>query len=478
MRCDRIWLSVYIESKPMSIPSSKLRPGRYMALHRTKKGLELPISGAPAQTVSEAAQVTRVALLARDYVGLRARLLVQPDDRVRVGQPLFEDRKSKVSFVSPAAGIVEAVHRGERRALMSVVIRIEGEQEAIRFEAHSPGCDATREGVQALLRESGLWTALRTRPFSRAPRPGSAPSSIFVTAVDTHPLAARPEVVLAGREEVFQRGLRVLEVLTDGPVFLCRAPGAPIEPGRSRARVEEFTGKHPAGTAGYHIHVLDPVHRDKEVWHIGYQDVVRIGHLFQTGELDTSTIISLGGPLVERPRLVRTRLGACMAELVAGELRGGPERPRVVSGSVLHGDRAMGDELGFLGRFHNQVTVLAEGGKREFLGWLTPGARRFSVIPTFLSSLLPTKRFDFNTSMYGSRRAMVPIGLYERVMPMDLMPTHLLRALTVGDPEWGEELGVLELDEEDLSLCTFVCPGKVEYGPALRRMLTTLEEEG
>jgi len=263
-------------------------------------------------------------------------------------------------------------------------------------------------------------------------------------------------------------------------VYLCREPGAAIEPGSSNARVEEFGGKHPAGTAGYHIHVLDPVNRDKQVWHIGYQDVARIGHLFETGELDVSVVISLAGPRVQRPRLLRTRLGGSTDELVAGELvdAGVAEPPRVISGSVLHGDRAAGEQLGYLGRFHNQIAVVTDTRERELLGWMAPGAAKVSIIPTFLSAFLPKKRFDLNTQTHGGRRAMVPIGLYERVMPMDLMPTHLLRALTVGDAEWAEELGALELDEEDLALCTFVCPGKYDYGPALRRTLTALQEEG
>lgn len=455
-----------------------------MAVHKVKKGLDLPISGAPEQAVHEAPAVTRVALVARDYVGMKPKMLVQPGDKVLKGQPLFEHRKKPgVLFVAPAAGTVEAVHRGEKRALLSVVLELASRpDEAVRFASYSADAGSSRERAQALLVESGLWTALRVRPYSEVPALDSTPHSIFVTAIDTHPLAPRPEVALAGRMQEFQRGLAVLKLFTNGPVYLCRAPGSGIEPGASGARVEEFTGKHPAGTVGYHIHVLDPVHREKQVWHIGYQDVARIGHLFATGELDASVVVSLAGPLVSQPRLVRTRLGASTTDLVAGQLNtgrlNGQAKARVISGSVLHGDKAEGEQLGYLGRFHNQVSVIADTHEREFLGWLSPGADKFSVIPTFLSAFLPKKTFDFNTQTHGSRRAMVPIGLYERVMPMDLMPTHLLRALTLGDVEWAEELGALELDEEDLALCTFVCPGKYDYGPALRRTLTALQKEG
>lgn len=449
-----------------------------MALHKVRKGLDLPITGAPKQLVEDAPTVTRVAVLARDYVGMRPKMLVNEGDRVALGQPLFEDRKNPgVAFTAPGTGRVHAIHRGDKRALLSVVIELDDDRaEPAPFAAFGPDAGARRDTARALLVESGLWTALRTRPFSRVPAPGTVPRSIFVTAIDTHPLAPQPEVVLAGREQDFARGLSVLAQLTNGPVYLCRAPGAPIEPGTSGARVEEFTGKHPAGTVGYHIHTLDPVSRDKVVWHIGYQDVARIGHLFETGTLDTSCVVSLAGPGVWVPRLLRTRLGASIEELTRDELQ--PGEVRLVSGSVLHGDRAAGAQLGYLGRYHNQVSVIPEARQRHFLGWLAPGLKRFSTIPTFLSWLTPGKRFAFDTNTHGSVRAMVPIGMYERVMPMDILPTHLLRALTVGDVEWAEELGVLELDEEDLALCTFVCPGKYDYGPALRRVLAAIEREG
>jgi Na+-transporting NADH:ubiquinone oxidoreductase subunit A len=450
-----------------------------MAVHKVKKGLDLPITGAPAQSVRDAAPVSRVAILPRDYVGMKPKMLVQPGDKVSLGQPLFEDRKNPgVVFVAPGTGTVAAVNRGDRRALLSVVIELGEDGAEKAMESFGPHADRNAEGVRALLLESGLWTALRTRPFGRVPAPDATPSSIFVTAIDTHPLAPQPEVVLAGREEDFQRGLAVLGRLTPGPVYLCRAQGSRLDPGKSGARVEEFTGRHPAGTVGYHIHVLDPVNRDKLVFHVGYQDTARIGRLFASGRLDTSCVISVAGPLVKRPRLLRTRLGASTNELVEGGLLPSEEEPRIISGSVLHGYRASGPIEGFLGRYHNQISVIAEGRRRELLGWMRPGARKFSFIPTFISALLPRKLFDFDTNTNGSRRAMVPIGLYERVMPMDLMPTHLLRALAVGDVEWAEELGALELDEEDLALCTFVCPGKFDYGPALRRVLTTLAQEG
>jgi len=450
-----------------------------MPVFQVTKGLDIPIAGEPEQTVHDGRPVDTVAVLARDYIGSKMRLVVEPGERVRAGQAIMAHRSyPELRTVAPVSGTITAINRGEKRALQSVVVTRDDGDDSPPFESYSANAGRSRDGARALLLEAGLWSALRTRPFSRMPEPDSAPHSIFVTAIDTQPLAPDMDVVLRGREEDFARGLEVLAQLTDGPVFMCCRAGSPLAAqrrGNAKIRVAEFTGKHPAGTVGYHIHVLDPVHRGKTVWHIGAQDVVRVGRTFATGMPDASHVVALGGPLVTSPRLVRTVLGASLADLLRGQVAEGPAR--VISGSVLTGDRAEGDVLGYVGRFHQQVSVIAEGTTREFLGWMAPGARAYSALPAFVSSLLPKRRFALDTAMHGSRRAMVPIGAYERVMPMDLMPTHLLRALTVGDVEWAEELGVLELDEEDVALCTFVCPGKYEYGPALRRTLSTLAAE-
>jgi Na+-transporting NADH:ubiquinone oxidoreductase subunit A len=334
----------------------------------------------------------------------------------------------------------------------------------------------SRDQVKEVLLASGAWTALRTRPYSKVPAPDATPHSIFVTAIDTNPLAADPAVVLVGREADFVNGLKVLTRLTDGPVHLCTAPGAAI-PGGDLAGVQrhEFAGPHPAGLVGTHIHFVDPVSDKKSVWHIGYQDVAAYGHLFTTGRLDVSRVIALAGPQVERPMLVRTRVGASLDELTAGALKEGENR--VVSGSLLSGRKAAG-VFAYLGRFHTQVSVIREGRERELFRYLSPGANRFSAIPIYLSALSKVKKFAFTSTTNGSERAMVPIGAYEQVMPLDILPTQLLRSLIVGDTVTAQQLGCLELDEEDLGLCTFVCVGKYEYGPILRENLTRIEKEG
>jgi Na+-transporting NADH:ubiquinone oxidoreductase subunit A len=270
--------------------------------------------------------------------------------------------------------------------------------------------------------------------------------------------------------------LQLLSCLTEGPVHLCKAQGAPL-PGSdsTRVRVTEFAGPHPAGLAGTHIHFLDPVGKSRSVWYLGYQDVIGMGHLFLTGTLLTERVVALAGPMVRRPRLVRTRLGADLDELTTGELSTGEHR--IVSGSVLSGHIADGPKA-FLGRYHNQVSVLLEYREKDFLGWLLAGANQFSATRAYAGHLARDRHFALTTTTNGSPRAMVPIGIYERVMPLDILPTLLLRALIVEDTEQARDLGCLELDEEDVALCTFVCPGKYEYGPILRGNLARIEKEG
>ena len=459
-----------------------------MSLHNVKRGLRLPLSGEPSVTL-ESARVPRfVALMAADYVGLRPTMHVSVGDAVSRGQLLFDDKtRPEVRYTAPAAGTVSGIHRGDRRALQSVVI----EQSRAEREGREPELATLRtytgrhpsgltgDEVRDLLIESGQWTALRARPFGRVADPSTTPHSIFVTAIDTNPLAPNMSVILDGQEESLHRGLSALTRLTEGAVFICTDPKLSIElPTADQIRHEIFDCVHPAGTVGLHIHVLDPVTRGKVVWHVGIQDVVAIGKLFETGRLDVSRIIALAGPPVQRPRLIRTRVGAETVSLVNEAELASAQDCRVISGSVLSGRQANGAVFGYLGRYHQQVSVLAEERDRKLLGWLAPGFNKFSIIRTFASALLPGRRFGLTTSTNGSRRAIVPIGMYERVMPMDLLPTAMLRALVMHDVERAEELGCLELDEEDVALCTFVDPGKTEFGPYLRRVLDTIEEEG
>ena len=283
------------------------------------------------------------------------------------------------------------------------------------------------------------------------------------------------EVEQRGREDDFQRGLEALTKLAP-KVWLCKAAGSAVSSKVAGVTTEEFAGKHPAGLVGTHIHLLDPVSRKKTVWHLHYQDVLAIGHLFGTGKLDVQRVIALAGPPVKRPRLLRTRMGAQLSEILAGELSDG--ELRVISGDVLSGRIASGELEGFLSRHDLQISVLREDRAREFIGWLLPGGNKFSTVWAYLGGILPGKKFEFTTTTHGEHRDMVPIGMYERVMPLDILPTFLLRALLTRDLERAEKLGALELDPEDLGLCSFVCPGKQDYGVELRATLDTILKEG
>ncbi len=448
-------------------------------MFKIRKGLDLPISGAPAQDIDSGPAVSRVALLGDDYIGMKPKMAIQLGDAVKLGQVLFEDKKTPgVQYTSPGCGKVVAVNRGAKRKFESMVIELDGEEEETFPSFSAEELDnLERDKVQEVLIQSGQWTVLRTRPYSKVPAPDSTPHSIFVTAMDTNPLAADPTLIIKEQAEDFTHGLKILSRLTDGPLYVCKRPGADI-PGDGIANVsmQAFAGPHPAGLAGTHIHFLDPVSDQKTVWSINYQDVIAIGRLFTTGRLYLERVISLAGPAVKNPRLIRTRVGAAIDELVAAELS--QDNVRVISGSVLSGRQAA-DGTAFLGRPHLQLSAIAEGREREFLGWALAGFDRFSIKALYASAIFGRRRKRaFSSSAEGNRRAMIPIGSYEKVMPLDINPPYFLRALIIGDSEKAQELGCLEFDEEDLALCAFVCPGKYNYGPLLRNVLTHIEKEG
>lgn len=453
-----------------------------MPLHVLKKGLDLPIAGAPDQSIDIVGTPDMVAILGSDYLDLKPKMLVAEGDQVVRGTPLFCHKDSpEVVFTAPATGRVRAINRGARRVLQGVVIGVS--------DAMDPGIDfgavdsaevagMSREALTEKLLASGLWTAFRTRPYSRIPMADTTPASIFVTALDTEPLSADAAPIIVEAQDAFTLGLTAVSLLTDGKTYLCQAPGEALS-GGDIAGVErhEFSGPHPAGLAGTHMHFIDPPHSEHVVWSIGYQDVIAIGRLLQTGHLDPARVIAICGPRAARPRLVRTWLGAATAGLVENEISG--DAPcRVISGSVLSGRLAEGPDA-YLGRYDRQITLITEDTEKLLLGWITPQPNRYSVQPVLASGFGKVGRlFNLTSNLNGGRRAMVPTGTFETLMPQDYLPTQLLRALLVMDTDTAQDLGVLELDEEDLALCTFACPAKYEYGEALRSSLARIEREG
>ena len=448
---------------------------------RIKKGLNIPLEGPPKQVVTPGATIGEVALVGADFLGLRPQILVEVGDVVGAGQPLCGDKHDPaVRFAAPGTGRVTAINRGRRRALQSIVIELDDDAggQPATFPTHSDteiaglGAAPIRERLLA----SGAWTAFRTRPFNRVPGSADQPRSIFVTAIDTRPLAADPSVVVADRREAFARGLRVIAQLSPGKLFLCTAPGwsGPV-PDIGNLVHAEFAGPHPAGLPGTHIHFLDPVGPNRSVWHIGYQDVVAIGELFASGRVATDRVVALGGPGVVAPRLVRTRAGARVSHVVAGELHAG-QRSRVIAGSVL-GGRAADGPIGYLGPYQSQVAVIPEDRERRLFGWARIRSEAYSFAGLLTSRNNPRKQ-QLTTARHGRRTAMIPIGAFDRVMPLDILPAPLLRALLVKDTDTAQALGCLELAEEDLALSSFVCPAKQDYGEILRINLDQIEREG
>lgn len=455
-----------------------------------KKGLDLPLAGAPTQKIDPVAkQVDYVAVTGPDYVGMKPTILVEEGQEVLAGQPLFEDKKNPgVIFTAPAAGVVETIYRGEKRLFHSIVLKLPKGADAFRsaaFEAYDPAsldslCPMI---IRDQLVKSGLWTTLRTRPFSRIPQIDTEPSSLFVTAIDTNPHAPDPAIVINERPEDFINGLKVLSRICGQKLWVCKSPKSKFFDADNdfnlesipNVEVAEFSGPHPAGLAGTHIHYLDPVGRGKTVWTIGYQDVIAIGELFTRGAYPVERIVALSGPMVKNPRLIRTHVGACLFQLTQGELLDGPVR--IISGSILCGREVEKNGLGALGPYVNQVSVIADGDPRELFGWALPAFRKFSAARTVASWYLPKWPFKMNTALHGGYRAVFPNSKLEEVMPLDIYPVFLFRAMENQDIDACEKLGILELDEEDVALCTVVDFGKNDYTQSLRSMLNIIMKE-
>lgn len=410
-----------------------------------RKGLDLSLPGRPEQAISNGRPVSSVAILGHDFPGVRPEFRVNQGDRVRTGQILFVDRtRPDIAFTAPATGTIAAIEHGQPRQFDELVIRVEPEVPEI-FE-HS-GEDLGAAGTRALLLESGLWSSLLTRPYGRIPDPDQVPQAIFVTAIDTNPLAADVFTVVGPHLDQFRRGIGALKNLTEGKVYVCQPPGAHLAESDEQVLTATFSGPHPAGLAGTHIHHLMPVSAQRTVWQVGYQDVIAIGHLLETGALWTERIVALTGPGLRTPRLIRTRLGASLDDLLEGEPLNGSIR--VASGSVLSGRLSA-----YLGRYHAQATVLS--------GAAQPSGERTWTPP-------------WRSPLGASSAPLVPLERLDGVLPMDILAVPLMRALAVGDIDSAEQLGCLELLEEDVALLSYLCAERCDYGALLRRALDELE---
>ena len=450
-------------------------------MKKIRKGLDIPISGSPEHKITDFKTPRSVALVGSDFHGLKPLMLVNEGDQVKIGQPIFEDKKNPgVIFTSPGGGVVESINRGEKRVLQSVVIELDKNEEEISFSSIKTDdlSNQTSASIRKNLIKSGLWTSFRTRPFSKIPTIDSEPKSIFINCMDTNPLSMDPELIISNHLDNFELGLSALRLLSGCPLHLSIKKDSALTLKQEENTHEHiFYGPHPSGLVGTHMHFISPATIDNINWHISYSDVILIGSFFSEGKIPTSKYMCLSGPKIENPRIISTRIGACIDEICAGELS--QSENRVVSGSLINGREAIGP-YAYIGRYHNQICAIEEpnSSDRELFDWALLGRKRFSKLGIFISSFFKNKKFDIKARMYGPDRAILPLGVYEEVFPLNLLITPLLRALAVGDTQELQSLGVLELDEEDLALCSFVCPSKYDFGYLLRERLTTIEVEG
>ena len=448
-----------------------------------KKGMDLRLLGAPAGTIADVNRPETIEAYPVEYPGVKPRLAVAEGDRVRRGSPLFDDKRNEAFVVrAPAAGRVETIVYGPRRVIERIVIATTDDQ-AESFPRHDLAAvrKLSREDALNHLLATGYLALVRQRPFSRMADAGARPKSIFVNAMSTGPFETDAGAAIQGHEEAFQVGLSLLSRLTEGRVHLVLPGGrdglsAALTQARD-AEIHRVSGPLPAGNPGVHIHHLDPIRPGEVVWTVRAADLVQIGRLFVDGQLPRDRVVSLAGPGVREAgrQHYRVPLGAPLAALLDGTLVDGETRlinGSVLSGGLLHPDRHL--------PFHcNGLTVIREDRDRRLLGWLAPGRDRFSASPLFASTWLNRRgQWDLGSNRNGSRRAMVLTGLYDKYLPMNIMVDYLVRAVLAGDTEEAVQLGLLELDPEDVALCAFACPSKVDLVGIIRKGLALVEEEG
>ena len=436
------------------------------------KGLDIRLQGEAAKSIVNAPLAAEYAVSPLDFEGLTPKVLVKVGDKVEAGSPLFFDKKRpEILFTSPVSGTVAAVNRGEKRRVLSVVVTADKEVAYKEF-AKLDVATASREQIVNLLLESGLWTMFVQRPYGVIASPSDMPKAIFVSAFDSAPLATDYSFALAGEEKSLQKGFEVLGRLTEGKVHLSYH-ASQAAPQFSGVELHTFKGKHPAGNVGVQIHHIDPINKGEKVWTLNIQDVAILGRLFLNGKVDMSRVIAVAGSCVAEPKYYKVIAGASVASILGGGLSN--EHARVISGNVLTG-RNVGKE-GFLGVNANTLTAIPEGDTYEMLGWAMPRFKKFSVSRAYFSWLFPWCKYNLNTNLNGGERAFVTNDLYEKYLPMDVYPVHLVKACLANDLDKMENLGIYEVVEEDLALCEFVCPSKIEIQQILRNGINTMIKE-
>lgn len=450
-------------------------------VHRLQKGYDILLEGVADKVIDESVQVTTFAVQPTNFRGIAPipKMLVEVGAEVKAGDALFFDKSDPdTKYVAPVSGEVIAINRGAKRSIVEVVILADKDQQYRKFDKLDPET-ASREALVNYLRETGLWPLINQRPFDVVADPNEVPRDIFISTFDTAPLAPDLELVVAGREASFQKGLDVLSKLTSGKVHLglnARGANPPAAVFADATGVEKhwFHGKHPAGNVGVQIHHIAPLSTKDKVWTLGVQDVITIGKFFLEGIYDAERVVALTGSELDKPKYVRTYLGAKIGDLLQGNAK--PDKVRIISGDVLSGDKKTVDQ--FLNAADDQITVIEEGDDFELFGWLLPIEPRPSISNTFPNFLYPDYKFKANTNTHGEKRAFVVTGQYEEVLPMDIYPQHLMKAILTNDFERMEGLGIHEVSEEDIAICEFVCTSKQPLQEILRKGQKMMLEQG
>tara|TARA_Y100000590_G_scaffold269774_1_gene302921 strand:+ start:4122 stop:5477 length:1356 start_codon:yes stop_codon:yes gene_type:complete len=444
-----------------------------------KRGHDIQIAGTPVKEVEKGKIPSSVAILPTDFRGVKPKLLVKEGDIVKIGSPVFHCKSNPIlTWPSPGGGTVKSIQYGPRRIIEKIEIELSEKEDFEKFNAYrfNEISSLERKDVIEILTKGQLFPFIRQRPFNKVADPNTIPRDIFISGWNTAPLSVDLDLALRRRLSPFQVGINVLKKLTDGDVHLSYHENTVSDTLLQLTGVKAHTlnGPHPAGNVGIQIHHFAPIGLNDLLWTVNAQDVVRIGNFLLTGQLDTTLFATVGGPSVAAPTHIKTRLGVPISTLIQNRLSEG--RHRIISGDVLTGITS--DSNGFLCFYDSTVSVVPEGEKREFLGMLKPGSAktRYSLTNAFLGR--KKERFNFSTLNNGSERYMVPINAWEDMLPMDILPNALYRAILAEDFEEMEQLGIYECDEEDFALCTFACPSKIDVGSAIRDGLDLMEKEG
>lgn len=437
---------------------------------KLRKGLDINLVGAAERVLTKGGEAASYALVPDHYRGVTPKLLVKVGDKVKAGSPLFFSKENpEVLFTSPVSGEVSAINRGDKRKILSIVVTPDGQGQSESFDV-CPIAELSRERVKETMLRAGFWPMLIQRPFGIIAKSDVTPKAIFISGLDTAPLAPDLNFLVQDEGENIIAGLEVLKKLTDGKVHLTVGTDttAGVLSRVKQAEVHHIEGPHPAGNVGVQISQIDSINKGDVVWTVELQHVAMIGRLFLTGTVDMGKVVALTGSEVAKPRYFKVVSGALISSVTDGNLRpqaeGEKHDVRIISGNPLTGIKVAPDNVeGYLGFYHNQITVIPEGNKYEFLGWAMPRLDRFSVSHSYFSWLFPKKKYNLDTNMNGGHRAFVQTGIYDKVMPMNIYPLYLIKAILAGDIDKMENLGIYEILEEDVALCEFIDPSKNEW---------------